>query len=400
MINSTKQLFQVLALMFAVCSTGCAAATPLCESQALRGLGSWEKQMVREGHRWGRYFDPENGIGDRDKLVNEFYDSAYSFYQISDYVGEQQPWSTYALWASNVYLKTYVIPNDYKTAGWRRSSYGLFERMSREGDIDVEQLEWLRDRPAFSKVREGRGQGGAEHRSRAIALAVESNIVAEKAGSDRVLEDGRTRFESFIPWMGSHLYEWRSGNYRGYYNQGRARFSPFMFGITAHALIDYVEWERENDRDPQIFWPRSFPIDYGPRLDPDAPVMEWESITDALADVAIWAVDEAMHENGERMWQKDVFLYESIHSADVAYGLNLLIAHVYAWLWKETGDERFLRIGDTIFSSGAKSGATHTGKHFNQQYRYAFDFIKWRNEGFERHCGSSQSEALSTKAAR
>ena len=345
--------------------------------------------MVRRGHVWGKYFDPENDVSAADKLVNEFYDSANTFYLISDYLDKEQPWTQYAEWASDVYRLGYLVPNNYAAAGWRRSSRGLYERYKRRGDVTLEELEMLRDRSAFSKVSEGRGQGGAEHRSRAIALAVESNIIAERAGSDRVIENGKTRLSEFVPWMGSHLYEWRTGSYRGYYERGQPRFAPFMFGFTAHALIEFVEWERENGRDPMAAWPQQFPIDYGSGIDTTAPKIEWETITDAIADVAVWAVESAEHKNGEPMWRLGGFLYEDINRAKAAYDLNLLIAHVYAWLWKETGDMRFLELGNQIFEGGARNGATVTGKHFNQQYTYAFDFLKWREEGIRLHCGTN-----------
>lgn len=345
--------------------------------------------MVNRGHVWGKYFDPKNKTSMADKLVHEFYDSANTFYLISDYLGEEQPWTRYAESASDVYRYGYLVPNDYKTAGWRRSSDGLYERFLRRGDVTLQELEWLRDRPAFSKVSEGRGQGGAAHRSRAIAFAVESNIIAERAGSKRKMENGQPRLAVFVPWMGSHLYEWRTGYYRGTYRQGSPRFAPFMFGITAHALIEFVEWERENGRDPSTYWPEEFPLDYGPRIASTAEKVHWQSISEAIADVAIWAVESARHENGEPMWRFGGFLYENINDASAAYDLNLMIAHVYSWLWKETGDTRFLQLGDELFKVGAGSSESITGKHFNQQYRFAFDFLKWRSEGLDRHCAQA-----------
>ena len=62
----------------------------------------------------------------------------------------------------------------------------------------------------------------------------------------------------------------------------------------------------------------------------------------------------------------------------------MMIAHVYAWLWKETGDPRYRDWGDQLFAAGALNGrraAKNSGKHFNQQFRMAFDYLKWRAEG-------------------
>ncbi|MEM7432676.1 MAG: hypothetical protein AAF351_12190 [Pseudomonadota bacterium] len=371
---------------------GCAATGNSCDFEQPQQLRVLEDQMVERGHFWGRYFDPDNDVSVRQKFDNEFYDSANTFFRIGLYLEEEEPWFTYAKWANDVYREFYLDPNDWHTAAWRRSSYGIYLRRELVGDVPIRQLELMRDKPAFSKIIEGRGQGGAEHRSRAIALAVESHVLAERAGADRAAERGVLQLETFVPWMGSHLYEWRSGSYNGTYREGGPRFAPFMFGLTAHALIEFVEWERENGRDPEAYWPKLFPIDYGSGIDPDAKKIYWNSIETALGDLAIWMYVSASHQNGEPMWQtgrQDGFLYQDILDPRLAPDLNLMIAHVYAWLWKETGDKRFLEIGDEVFNAGALYGSTFSGKHFNQQFRYAFDFLQWRREGMELHCSTA-----------
>ncbi len=342
--------------------------------------------MRDRGRYWGEYLNPDNTVTDKQKIVHEFYDSAHTFYSIADYLGEEEPWHTYARWAISVYRDGYLIPNDYRTAAWRRSSLGMYEHFLRGGDTTLEELEALRDQPAYSWVRHGRGQGGAEHRSRAIAFAVQSHVVAERAGSDRRYDGNVPTLSVFIPWMASHLYEWRTGNYKGTPNKGEPRFAPFMFGLTAHALIDFYEWELERGADPDAYWPKSLPIDYGQGDAQGEISVSWPGIEEALADVARWAVLEARHDDGSSMWRESgngdaAFLYESINEPGVAYDLSMLIAPVYAWLWKITGNPEFRLVGDKLFLGGARKGATLTGKHFNQQFRIAFDFLQWRREG-------------------
>lgn len=368
-----------------------------CRAQ-LKGLAAWERQMEERGHFWGRYLSSSDSEPLRDRLVHEFYDSAHTFYRIAEYREEEEPWVGYAEAALEVYRDGYLMPNEWRAAGWRRSSHGLYYNFVRGGDVTREELELIRDRPAYSNVREGRGLGGSERRSRAIALAVQAHVHAERAGAERKTEGGITQLSVFVKWMGSHLYEWRTENYQGEYADKSPRFAPFMFGMTAHSLIEYYEWEVDRGADPNRYWARVYPIDYGQETVVSSPQVVWPTIVDALSDVAMWAATQAQHDNGEDMLHVDrdgdvAFLYESSGRGKPAYDLNLMIAHVYAWLWKETGNPAFRALGDRLFASGARKGSTVTGKHFNQQHRMAFDFLEWRRAGDARHCGSSQRAA-------
>lgn len=383
--------FSVALLLYMLFCPNSAIGSSLCRPEAIPGLKRWERQMIDRGHYWGRFFDPSNDVPIDRKQTNEFYDSAYVFFQIADYTGENEPWLTYAGWAQRVYVGHYLARANWRAAGWRRSSHGIFENYLRHGGLGVNELELIRDRPAFSRIREGRGRGGSERLSREIALAVQAHVHAERAGAPRKMEENIEQLSVFVPWMGSHLYEWRTGDFRGNWEQGQSRFAPFMFGITAHALIEFVEWERQNERNPNLYWPDNFPIDYGSGVSEGVDRITWAGIEGALKDVAKWAVLEAKHESGERMWvnsrrRETGFLYESIKSPKTAFDLNLMIAHVYGWLWKETGDPFYREVGDRLFETGAYFGATGTGKHFNQQYRMAFDYVKWRELGDKIHC--------------
>jgi hypothetical protein len=364
------------------------------ESSLLRDvpeLDSLEATMREQGLRWGKYMDPDGPNSFRERFAQQFYDSANSFQQISEYLQQPEPWLTYAKWSNEVF-REYLLQTNYKTQGWRRTTLGMLYDLEHGGPTTVRELEMLRDRPAYSRIRESHDSGGAEFRSRAVALAVEANIHAERAGSTRVLEDGKPRLAVFVPWMGSHLYEWRTGDYRAPPKAGKPRFSAFMFGLTAHALIEFVEWEREQGRDPHAYWPGVYPIDYGQGTTPGVEKVDWPTITDAIADVAEWAVFEAHHDSSpdSKLWAPDrhgyaSFYYETKNAGKrPATDLNLMIAHAYAWLWKETGDRRYRDWADQLFGAGAlnsRRAAKNSGKHFNQQFRMAFDYLKWRAAG-------------------
>jgi len=59
-----------------------------------------------------------------------------------------------------------------------------------------------------------------------------------------------------------------------------------------------------------------------------------------------------------------------------------MIAPMYAWIFKITGNTKYQSEGDQIFASGVEFDPAGTlgwsGKNFMQQYRWSFDFVQWR----------------------
>ena len=61
--------------------------------------------------------------------------------------------------------------------------------------------------------------------------------------------------------------------------------------------------------------------------------------------------------------------------------LNMLIAPLYAYLYYQTGEDRFLQRGDQIFAGGVKNAELEivsTAKQFMQNYRTSFRYVAWR----------------------
>jgi hypothetical protein len=77
------------------------------------------------------------------------------------------------------------------------------------------------------------------------------------------------------------------------------------------------------------------------------------------------------------MWDetRGYFVY-SDHNAD----LNLLIAPMYAWLYKQTGNALYRERGDSIFKFGARQAWLGSGKQFNQNYRSTFNYVLGRSQ--------------------
>lgn len=116
-----------------------------------------------------------------------------------------------------------------------------------------------------------------------------------------------------------------------------------MVGLTAHTLIR--DWEETGD----------------PRLLP------------ALRRAADWLWANAWIPADESMW------YESLDTSHGAPDLNLLIAPIYAFLYWQTGETKYLDQGDAFFAGGVKSAYLGSGKQFDQNYWWSFDYVNWRS---------------------
>lgn len=354
------------------------AETFLSSAVAEESVAAWQDNMVRFGVELGESLDPQG----QNKGYNEtYYDAAWVFYQIAEYTGQKDPWEKYARWATEAYLD-YLEPS-YEKPGYWLFSHGLRENLERGGIINVGNLIKMRDLAAFSNPgwdwnQDGYDDGNYESVSREIAYNLQTHINAEKVGLPRdIWKDEKSRPQYYVEYMEAHLNEWHTQRYR---DPKGGRFAPFMFGLTAHALIEFYEWEQANGRDPNAYWPGEV----------------WPTIVDALAEVAYWAFNDAKvasgPQAGKRMWVENVdghgngaFRYEDINEAAPAPDLNLLIAPTYAWIYRQTGDVAYRNMGDVIFSGGVEGAFLGSGKQFNQNYRLSFSYLKWRDEGDARH---------------
>ncbi|MEO2048028.1 MAG: hypothetical protein ABGX16_15835 [Pirellulales bacterium] len=345
----------------------------------------WESKMISAGKKWGEYMNPASGHSLDKRLGAQYYDAEWVFYQIADYTGDKEPWATYASYAEQVYRIEYLVPNDYRAQGYRRFPEGLYEDFRRGGNTTLDDLARIRDRPAYSQVSEltrgpDKRSGYSESRSREVAYAVGANIVAEKAGLPRVADKGYARLKTFVAMMENHLWEWRN---QKFVNKKIGRVAPFMMGLTAYALIEFYEWEELNNRNPNAYWPTG----------------NWSSIDGALIDVFTWLYDDAKVVDGrtisgQRMWVPSYkkngygtyrFMDRTIRGSGESkpvHDVNQLIAPVYYWIYKKTGNEKYRDIGDQLFASAALHGAVDWGgKQFNQLYRLSFRSLEWRAQG-------------------
>lgn len=335
--------------------------------------------MLKYGQKWGEVI---MGYSDADLKSpaarnNVYYDGQRVFFQIANYTGQAEPWNTYAQRAEEIYRDNYAIPNNYGVQGFRRFPRGLFMDAQRNGDsLSMAGVIKMRDLPPFSnpEISSYAYKWYWSGFSRAIAYAINSNVIAERAGHPRIEE----RMRLYLDMALSHIQEWVTGNY-GDLNSENNRVAPFMVGLTAEALIAYYVWEEEQGR-----------------TDERIP-LALKSIADHLMVVNV----KGGPNTGLSMWVDNVnnsgygaFRYEdselSPTGTNPAPALNLLIAPMYAWLYKQYGEVKYLEMADKVFIGGVRLGEGSldwAGKQYNQGYRWSFDFVKWRKEGLERWKG-------------
>ncbi|MCF6279054.1 MAG: T9SS type A sorting domain-containing protein [Flavobacteriaceae bacterium] len=359
----------------------------------------WESNMTTWGDHWGIYlqtYDPptNGGMYEHNGI---YYDGQRVFFQIANYTGQAEPWNTHAQEAEHVYRVYLDNRTNYNgtipwfVQGWRRFSHGIAMDAERTaGPISVEGVLRIRDNGSYANVLTSSYTAGwyYERRSREMAYMISAHVNAEKFGYERQEE----ALAIYIAMAMKHLDEWITETYA---SPDSHRLSPFMVGLTAEALIEFYEWEIANERDPSVLFTH-----------PSVTYTPTRTVPEALQQVAYHmrytATVESGDNAGKSMWVEDMsgysyatwgdeggtgysaLRYESINSASPAPALNLLICPLYAWVFKQTGDLDYINIGDKLWEAGvATTNVGWNTKTFNQNYRWSFDYIKWRNEGMQ-----------------
>ncbi len=358
----------------------------------------WESNMTTWGDHWGIYlqtYEPQTN-GGMNEQEGIYYDAQRVYFQIADYTGQAEPWNTYAQEAERIYRGYLDVRFNYNGTipyfvhGWRRFSHGIMMDAQRTADpISIDGVIKMRDNGAFANVLISNSTSGwyYERRSREIAYLISAHINAEKFGHPRQEE----ALALYVTMAMNHLDEWITETYA---SPDSHRLAPFMVGLTAEALIEFYEWEVENGRNPSDLFAH-----------PSVTHTPTRTITQALQQVAhhmryTATVESGIHA-GKPMWVENIggsspnwddtggtgysaLRYESINNARPSPVLNLLIAPLYAWVFKQTGEIDYINIGDKIWEGGiALTNLGWNTKQYNQNYRWSFDYIRWRNEGME-----------------
>jgi hypothetical protein len=314
-------------------------------------LHDWEINMIKFG---AEHLKPISEFDDRyiERYV-WYYDGIKVYYQIAQYTKDPR-WKEGAKICIDWYRDKFIFPNKGKIGGWRLFPHGLYMDYMINGDEKSKEAILLIAKNGAFADRSIEYAKTSPYDLRKVNLSRE---VAYNINCYHVARDlGDPMFSKPDPYVDiaiGHLDIWmdwlkKSPRPKYPYGDGNTGFQPFMVGLTFEALIGYYERE-------------------------DAEAEMKKKILSKIKDVAVLMFNEC--------WQEDkkAFYYESIKK-EAAPDLNLLICPAYAWLWYRTGDKKYLEMGDKLFSGGVKGAWLEGGKQFSQNYRWSFNFVKWRSK--------------------
>jgi hypothetical protein len=264
---------------------------------------------------------------------DNYYDAARVYYQIAEYTGDPK-WERCAQYAVRAYVDQYLVPNNYNAAGHMIFPHGLLMHYRKTNDpASKEALVQLAQKAAFAKHVPAEWLSGQET-SREVAYNIQSKLLAEEVGySDRA------EVERLVGLALGHYDQW-------FVSQTASYVRPFMAALTAEALILWYE----KTQDSRVL----------PAIKTGADWM-WSSMWLKQAG-AFKYTDRPMPHGG----------------TEPSPDLNLLIAPVYGWLYKMTGDVKYREIGDEIFAAGVRQAFMGQPKQFNQSFRWSPSYLAWR----------------------
>lgn len=332
-------------------------------------IAEFTDRMITYGKKLGDKLLTETNSNFR--LDDIFYDAHRVFIEIGQYTGQVEPWKTYANKAKSIYLNDYLVPNNYKVAGWMRFPHGLYRDWEVNGNAASKStLITLRDNGQTSAPEapgfESYAEKWKEHAySRPIAYSLENNMLAERAGAPRKV----ARVNMLVDMALGHIEQWTTGIFL---DAPKWHFvQSFMTGLTSSALIEYY------DRSVEL----------------GAPDTRVPAALKKMADwlwVNMWVgnvggTPGAWSDKGGSGYGAFRYVVPStptVGSNQPSPILNQLIGPSFAWLYKHTCDVTYKQKADLIFSGGIMLAKDLSrGKFFNQQHREVFNYLKWRDEG-------------------
>ena len=312
-------------------------------------LALWESNMLK----WGVKYAEPLGYDDFFERGVVYFDGALVYRQIADYykanVGEVVPqwvWDGIAQ-CERIYLGYCRAQYDKRWGaipGYRVFPHGIEAAYKATSNAKYEtDLLFL--------ANTGWGAHSAEvirtwiycRSSREVAYLLQALLACKRAGISDGVRDSNKRIAALSDVCAAHMRRW-------FVENAAPWLQPFMVGLTAHALIEYVA---------------EFPLHKA-------------RIVDILTRAADWLWEYAWVDDDQSFYYKRYDPYEGDTVLPGAPDLNLLIAPMYAWLWKQKGEVRFLERGDAIFAGGVKNAWLAGGKQFSQSYRWSFKYIEWR----------------------
>lgn len=344
--------FEVISLcLLAMLTVSCAEVF----SGGASDIKRWEWQMVRYGTKWCDYLKDPTTPGEH-KLAGTYYDANRVYQQIAGYTKDPK-WLECASTAQRIYRDDYLFRHNGKLPGYWIFPHGLLADFERTGDVRSKEAVLLLARnAAYANVGHYDASSNllTSKGSREAAYNLEAKMLAEQLG-----ESYRDHVKFFVDAALGHLDQCCISRTATF-------IQPFMVGITAEALIMY----HDRTADPRIVPRIQAAMDY-----------LWDRLWNSGSDAFLY-IDRPIESEGGQ------------DAVKPAPDLNLLIAPAFAWLYMQTGDPKYRDRGDQIFAGGVQQAAVDFGaKQFNQNYRWSFDYVKWRRQAESRQPGDAPKKS-------
>ena len=300
-------------------------------------ITEWQTNMVKFGEPLCAELEDMSPSSEQ-ALAATYYDGIDVLLRIAEYRNEEA-WLSCANRAISIYRDNYVFPNGGSIPGYWNFTHGLTRHYLLTKDQKSQQAVLLiAKNAAFSRENTPLSETVDNSLSREVAYTIMTYLNVLKVGGDL-----SPRLEPLVGQALGHLEQWISSA-----PGGNTTMKPFMVALTSQALIQYYQY-RADQRIPAL-------------------------------------LEKALAEMWNRAWQPDegAFRYQekstNLSDEDSAPDLNLLIAPAYMWVGQHNNNVEFRTKAEQIFAFGVQKSFLGSGKHFNQNYRWSFDFVAWRNE--------------------
>lgn len=319
---------------------------PMIPAPAIPFLAEWKANMTT----FGAQLCNQQNIFDLTTSEGSvwYYDGLRVYRQISNFTNDPS-WDACAGYVKNDVYLPYVLGlgryNDGHVAGnipgRRIFAEGLYLDFQKTGD--PQSAEAIRALATKSSTAYTGGSASPEF-SPETAYIIQAYLFAEQLGVAL-----KPQLDKSVNFSLGHLEKLTDGS---------ADFTqPYQLGLTFEALIQY--YDRTRDKRIPAAIKKAADL-----LFADA----WNPATGAFYYIKCKSTSANP---------------ECSQSDTVAPDLNLLIAPAYAWLWRMTGDSKYLDQADAIWTGGVSAGPSFLvyGKQYSQNYRWSFEYVRYRSAG-------------------
>jgi hypothetical protein len=305
---------------------------PIVEVPPIPGIRQWEEAMVNLGKKWCK---PGDIMPFGYEPYIWYYDGGRTYFQLADYTHDEPSWYPCALNIITQY-RDKLITNNGWIAGNQVFPHGLAMNFWRLGDDESRRAAVLLSRGSpFALAGTAGTVAGypiGDEGVRETAYLIDAYVVAEQLGESRnprlakAVDNALGHFD--------HLFVSETWGF----NQ------PFYDGLLAEALIHYYELSG----DPRI--------------------------PSAIKTMLDWLWENAYGA------EKHAFAYHPTRvPASYVNEQSHLIIPAFAWYWQLTGDPMYRERGDDVFAHALDVYPDWSGKVFNQNFRWSFDYVRWRS---------------------